>query len=253
MNKIQLVVSDPLQNELANQLVGFAPEHILCVNDINQLSDQEISLLLDERGLALCAAGFNSLYIKDIYAKLKVRQANLAGELLIQAVKLKNIKAVDKPIILFDLTAGLAKDAVLLAGYADEVVIVESNPIIALILYYAKLTNLLPGNITLIHTDSFKFLANYTGTLPHIIYLDPMFEDTKTAKSKKDMQFIQMLYRQHSISQDHNNSDLLALALQYAQHKVVVKRDNNGQAIPSPLKPAYTKQGKSTRYDIYQV
>lgn len=246
-------MTDALQIELANQLVSFAPEHILRVNGINQSSDQKIYLLLDEQGLALCGTGFNALYIKDIYAKLKIRQANLANELLIQAVKLKNIKVADKPIILFDLTAGLAKDAMLLAGYADEVVVVESNPIIALILYYAKLTNLLPGNITLIHEDSFKFLVSYTGTLPHIIYLDPMFEDTKPAKSKKAMQFIQMLYCQYSNSQHRDNSDLLALALQYAQHKVVVKRDNNGQAIPSPLKPSYAKHGKSTRYDIYQI
>ena len=81
---------------------------------------------------------------------------------------------------------------------------------------------------------------------PEVVYLDPMFpQRTKGARVKKEMQVFHQL-----IGKDSAAELLLLIAQECAQKRVVVKRPRIAPSLAG-LKPNYTLEGKSNRYDIY--
>ena len=208
-------------------------------------------LLLDEQGLAICSNTFKPLYVADIYQKLAKRGLTLAKELLIQAIRIKN-KSKNITNVL-DLTAGLAKDALLIAQYGYNVTMVEQNPILATIIYYALQHSYIPNNAKIIFMNSLDYLNNLNDNVSiDAIYLDPMFKHNKNAKAKKEMQLIQMITE--NFEWDNSNEILLfEKSLQLAEHKIVVKRDNKQPAIVTTPLPSFTQQGKTVRYDVYNI
>ncbi|MFN7095001.1 MAG: class I SAM-dependent methyltransferase, partial [Burkholderiales bacterium] len=207
----------------------------------------EVYLQLDATGLAIISPQLLPLYINEFYAKLNHRRKKLGQELLIQAVKLRP----ETRAVILDLTAGLGKDAVLLASFGYQVTMVERNPILATILHYALSQEIIPPrNLTLIYANSLEFLANYSGPHPQVIYLDPMFKEQKAAKAKKDMQLIQMLTHHEEILANQDQQ-LFQLSLHLAPPKLIVKRDNKQLPLALTPKVSYVKQGKTVRYDVY--
>ena len=201
-------------------------------------------LRLDNIGLSIISSNFKPLYISQIYANLVSRYKNLKTELLVQLVKDKGVAKI------WDLTAGFGKDAFILASAGYEVTMVEQNPMLATILYYALNNNILPKrNLNLIYANSIDFLDSKTDT-PDIIYLDPMFKENATSKAKKEMQLIQILTNNDSMSDDLG---LFNRSLQIARRRVIVKRDNKQAAIVHMPLPSYTKTGKTIRFDVYSV
>ncbi len=141
-------------------------------------------LRLDNIGLSIISSNFKPLHISQIYANLVSRYKNLKTELLVQLVKDKGVAKI------WDLTAGFGKDAFILASAGYEVTMVEQNPMLATILYYALNNNILPKrNLNLIYANSIDFLDSKTDT-PDIIYLDPMFKENATCKAKKEIQLL---------------------------------------------------------------
>ena len=206
----------------------------------------------DESGLAIISPTFKPIYVSDIYAKLRVRLKNLNQNLLIQATKLKT----KLPTTVWDLTAGLGMDAILMANFGYKVTMVEQNPTLVTILRYALTNELIPNcyNLNLVHANSLEFLLQEHENFPDIIYLDPMFRDKKSAKSKKAMQIIELLTSAAEISEDiedAENKKLFHMATLYAKYKVIVKRDNKGSVLVDFPKPDYVKMGKTVRYDVY--
>ena len=115
-------------------------------------------------------------------------------------------------------------------------------------MYYASLVGLIPSNVTVIWANSIDYLKK-SKVRPDIIYLDPMFKDTKSAKSKKNMQLIQNL-----VDRDVFDDKLLfVLSMNIALDKVIVKRDNKQKTIHELYNVSYQKYGKTVRYDIYQT
>ena len=81
-----------------------------------------------------------------------------------------------------------------------------------------------------------------------VVYLDPMFpERKKSAKVKKQMQAFHAI-----VGTDADADGLLALALNVATYRVVVKRPAGANYL-AEKKPSYSLEGKSTRYDIYTL
>jgi 16S rRNA (guanine1516-N2)-methyltransferase len=151
-----------------------------------------------------------------------------------------------------DTTAGLGRDAFILASLGCTVTLLERSAIAAALLTDGlrraqenpDLSDII-ARMTLIHTAAQNFL---TQTSPHydVVYLDPMFpEQTKSALPKKDMQAFQTL-----IGTGEDSAVLLPLARQVARKRIVVKRSVSAPWL-NKEKPHYSLTGKSTRFDIY--
>jgi 16S rRNA (guanine1516-N2)-methyltransferase len=177
------------------------------------------------------------------------RRSRLIGsELLIQAAK---VRRVTSPLLI-DATAGLGRDAFLLARHGFRVEMIEVNPVVAALLAdglararcLAHLQTV-AERIRLRSGNGVELLAELH-EMPEVIYLDPMFpERTKSAKVKQNLRLLQHLDA-HSIAPE----PLLQAALAVGAKKVVVKRPLKGPHLGG-REPSYTLKGKAIRFDIY--
>lgn len=204
-------------------------------------------LYLDNYSLALRYQQ-QTLYINDFYNELLSRLKNLKSELLIQSLKLSG---KSKAVIL-DVTAGLGRDGLLMALAGHQVTLLEYNPLLALVLIYASYTKIFPISMRVYYVNSIDYLTNLTSEYPEVVYFDPMFESNNNAKAKKAMQFIQIL-QANIPTNEQMTIELFDLALAKVAYKLVVKRDNKAAPIKANPIPDEVKQGKTIRYDIYQV
>lgn len=176
-----------------------------------------------------------------------------SGQMIAKAV---GIKSGIRPTIL-DVTAGLGKDAFVLATLGCEVTMVERSPIVyALLADGLKRAELnyeimdIIASMQLHCANSIEYLQQCEA--PQVVYVDPMFpHSAKTASVKKEM----LIFRD-IVGDDVDAGQLLAQALETAQARVVVKRPRKAPIIEVPglaLKPSYVLEGKSSRYDIYAL
>ena len=162
------------------------------------------------------------------------------------------------------MTAGLGRDAFVLASLGCHMTLLERSPIIHALLYDALLRLNITENTQLQtiasriqlkkHTDALHYLKSLDNRIntsnqtarPDVIYLDPMFpERSKSAQVKKEMRFF------HDIAGNDADSDqLLDLARHCAKKRIVVKRPRLAQTL-NETTPNFVIQGKSTRYDVY--
>ncbi|MGD9948365.1 MAG: class I SAM-dependent methyltransferase [Desulfobulbus sp.] len=188
------------------------------------------------------------LWVDFDSATARRRSRQTSSELLIQAAK---IRRVSHPLLI-DATAGLGRDALLLATHGFRVEMIEINPVVAALLsdglnrasrlshlrMVTERIRLRSGNSVEIFTD----LAE----LPEVIYLDPMFpERSKSAKVKQNLRLLQYL-DDRSIAPE----SLLQAALLVGAKKVVVKRPLKGPHLAGKV-PSYSLKGKAVRFDIY--
>ena len=154
---------------------------------------------------------------------------------------------------LLDATAGLGRDAFVLAQLGCPVTLIERQPLIAALLadglerarqdtevgpIVARM-HFLPGN-------AIALMQSWQGEAPQVIYLDPMFPHRdKSSLVKKEMRVFRPL-----VGDDDDAPALLEAALALASHRVVVKRARKAPPIAGPA-PGYVLEGKSSRYDIY--
>ncbi|MCK5727358.1 MAG: class I SAM-dependent methyltransferase [Thiotrichaceae bacterium] len=172
-----------------------------------------------------------------------------------QLAKALGFNKFSHPTII-DATAGLGRDAFVIASLGGTVTLLERQPAVALLLKNALLRGLQskePELLTILQRMTF-YTENSTDYIealdpkdyPDVIYIDPMFpERRKKAKVKKDMQFFHSL-----VGQDHDAEKLLQIALQCAKKRIVVKRPRTADSL-AQLSPAFVFKGQSTRYDIY--
>lgn len=237
MNKLYVVSKSLLAR--AQILAVFTNLLVICF----EKPEDDVFLRLDEDGLFIVTRQFKPLNVCNLYNNLSIRQDSLSRELLIRAIKIKP----DDNILIIDATAGFAKDSALLGLYGYKVIMLEQNPLIATIVYYAIQERLIAAdNLQLVFTDSLKYFKSYPDIKPYAIYLDPMFKAQDKALAKKDMQIIQIL------TKDTMNLDNELFNAVYSRcKKLIVKRDNKQSALVKTPLPSYCKNGKTIRYDIY--
>ncbi|KNZ86175.1 methyltransferase, partial [Providencia stuartii] len=145
------------------------------------------------------------------------------GEAVAKAVGIKKDYLPD----VIDATAGLGRDAFVLAALGCQVRMFERHPVVAALLddglqrgyQDSEIGEWLKQRMSLIHASSITALANIT-TPPDVIYLDPMYPHRqKSALVKKEMRVFQSL-----VGADDDADSLLAPALALAKRRVVVKR-----------------------------
>jgi 16S rRNA (guanine1516-N2)-methyltransferase len=172
-----------------------------------------------------------------------------SGQMIAKAV---GIAQGVRPRVL-DATAGLGKDAFVLASLGCEMSLIERQPLIGALLEdglarAAEDFDVAPivARMKLLKGNSIEVMRNWEGEPPQVIYLDPMFPHReKTALVKKEMRLFRPL-----VGDDPDAPALLEAALALATHRVVVKRPRKAPCIEGP-KPSHALDGKSSRYDIY--
>lgn len=155
---------------------------------------------------------------------------------------------------IIDVTAGLGRDAFILASLGCRVLLLERSPVVVALLedglararQHADLVPIVE-RMSLKQADSIDFLQTLSAnSYPESIYLDPMFPPrTKSALVKKEMQVLQSL-----LGHDNDTELLLESALACVKDRVVVKRPKLASALTA-LRPVFTIGGKSSRFDIY--
>lgn len=157
-----------------------------------------------------------------------------------------------RPSVL-DATAGLGRDAFVLAQLGCALTLIERQPIVCALLEdglrrAAGDAEVAPivARMRLVCADAIAALRAWPDEPPQVVYLDPMFPGrAKSAQVKKEMRLFRPL-----AGADEDAPELLAAALALASHRVVVKRPRTAPAIAGE-KPGYTLEGKSSRFDIY--
>ena len=188
--------------------------------------------------------------IKADFAKnaKRYKDANLRGELLVKAAKLKG----QDNITVLDATAGLGEDSYLLAAAGFRVKMFESDHVIAALLRDGLNRALADDalcetakRLELFEEDSIE--AMRSGRFkPDVVYLDPMFpERKKSALVKKKFQLLHLLE-----APCDNGKELLSAAYGSGAKRIVVKRPLKG-AYLGEKKPDFSYEGKSIRYDVY--
>lgn len=168
--------------------------------------------------------------------------------------KAAGIRPGVNPTVL-DATAGLGRDAFVLACLGCTVLMVERSPIVAALLrdglwrasQASETADIVQGRLQLIEADALVYLSKDHGDFqPDVVYLDPMYpERKKSALVKKEMQFLHTI-----VGVDTDTTELLAMALMQARQRVVVKRPRTAPRLIGPT-PQLCIESKNTRYDVY--
>lgn len=193
---------------------------------------------------------FKPLYVDFQTGKHAYRLNHLHHEPLLKACR---VKQLDRPVRLIDATAGLGRDALLLAKSGMQLTLLEQQPILACLL--EDLLNRLQAagmslDMQLWQGDALLYLQALSDEdRPDVIYLDPMFDHdaTKTALVKKEAQILQQIASPPTMAQQQA---LLDAARQKAAYKVVVKRPRLAATLAGQY-PDHQWLGKHSRYDIY--
>lgn len=285
-----LYVSESQVDQIASLKVLIAQHQLpitlnieLATKKLNQNRRQQLShtatqpiLLLDEKNkLSWLSDG---LSVAPEWDKLQRRvvSAGRKSELLLQAAKLTK----DSKVI--DATAGFGHDSLILASTGAQVIMLEQQPLMALLLLAEQqrmsvLANWqkLMSRLEIINTDALSYFENIdfadfsnelTAENHHgvdVIYLDPMFpegsyQDSKTGKGAKVGKHMQAL---HQLARPPTFDEELQL-LQSAQTVVSQQGQKQGRVIVkrpqfSPLlansQPSESWCNEAVRFDGYFV
>lgn len=177
----------------------------------------------------------------------RLRPGRLGRELLVKAVRVRGVEGIR----VFDATAGLGEDSMLLAAADFSVTMCEGDPVIAALLADGlrraaddlELSGIV-GRMSLVEGDSIEILPSLTEA-PDVVYLDPMFPArTKSAAVKKKFQ---LLHRLESPCADE--ASLMDAALAARPRKIVVKRPIKAPVLAG-VRPSHSISGKAVRYDV---
>lgn len=218
--------------------------------------DAEFCLSLEENILCLTnLAAAQKIVINVNFSSGSSSQRRLRGGGKNQALgKAIGLYKKADPYVL-DVTAGLGKDAFVMASLGCTVKMVERSAVVGALLQDGLTRGLDDGeiaqlirNMSLKVADSIDYMRSDSllQNPPDVVYLDPMYpERKKSAKVKKEMQTLQQL-----LGHGDDVELLLDAALACATKRVVVKRPKAAGTLSSRA-PTHTIESKKTRYDIY--
>ncbi|MBN4075563.1 MAG: 16S rRNA methyltransferase [SAR86 cluster bacterium] len=221
--------------------------HILCLED-SGLALKRLGLKTGENQKQSTRVDFQDstlLYRKNSFGK----QQGLA-----KAVGLNK----HEPMQVLDATAGLGRDAFILASMGCQVSMLEQSLIIySLLLDGFKRAEAVEDealksimqNMSLHQAaaqDWFTEIIEGKKEQPDVIYLDPMFPPrNKNANVKKDIALLQEI-----LGFDEDNDSLLEAARNCAKHRVVVKKPGS-KVSKGGIKPSFVVPGKTAHFEVF--
>jgi 16S rRNA (guanine1516-N2)-methyltransferase len=153
-----------------------------------------------------------------------------------------------------DATAGLGRDAFLLASLGCTVTLIERAPRMHALLAdgldraraagpeFAEIT----ARMTLLCGDAKDLLPTLA---PDVVLVDPMHPPRKnTALVKQEMRLLRAI-----VGADPDAFELMQAALAAARKRVVLKWPLRADPLPGLRAPSHQIIGKSTRYDVFMV
>jgi 16S rRNA (guanine1516-N2)-methyltransferase len=152
---------------------------------------------------------------------------------------------------ILDATAGLGRDAFVLASLGCQMTLMERMPAVAALLddglERAKLNSEvgeIANRMNLVHASSIENMN--LAQQVDVVFLDPMYPHReKSAAIKKEMRVFQSL-----VGEDLDADGLLAPALALAKYRVVVKRPSYAPPLDNK-KPSTSIKMKKNRFDVY--
>ena len=189
---------------------------------------------------------FKPLYVDFVHGKSEYRRVFPGKELLAKAIGYKHFLVTK----IIDATAGLGRDAFVLASLGCDVTLIERSPILAALLQDGLLraskveaTHNIVQRMHLLIGDAQSLLPDLKSD---VIYLDPMYPHRqKSALVKKEMRILRDL-----VGADVDAANLLTIALQCNVKRVVVKRPRLAENSIA-IEPNFSSTGKNSRFDVY--
>ncbi len=204
--------------------------------------------LIDQADPAITPIVIDFVSGKTAYRR---KYGHAGGEAISRAVGLKK---GHRPNIV-DATAGLGRDAFVLATLGCQVHMIERSKVVAgwlddalrRAMHDEKIGTLITEKLSLTCGDSRTALLHVPFD-PEVIYLDPMFpQREKSALVKKDMRMLQEI-----AGPDEDADELLSMALSVALQRVVVKRPAYAGFL-AKMTPHTSIKTRKHRFDIYLV
>lgn len=182
----------------------------------------------------------------------RIVTAGRKSELILQACK----PTPDMSVM--DGTAGFGQDGLILASTGASVIMIEKNPVVALLLFYEhQYMNANPNwqkllsRIQIYHGDFLN--GDFMATLPKVdrVYLDPMFpSDSYSAKVGKNMQVLHDLVNPPTV---HDEMLFLTTAKNQLTNngKVIIKRPLSAPYLANAM-PTHSMSNNAIRFDRYE-
>jgi 16S rRNA (guanine1516-N2)-methyltransferase len=165
--------------------------------------------------------------------------------------KAAGVRRHDIPVVA-DATAGLGRDAFLLASLGARVTLIERSPEIHALLkkslaqaasHGAELAAVV-ARMTLVFGDARELLPDLQAD---VIVVDPMHPPRRnTALVKKDMRLLRAL-----VGTDPDALELMRVALSCPCKRVVLKWPLRAQPLTGLRKPSYQISQRTVRYDVF--
>lgn len=178
----------------------------------------------------------------------RLARAGKKNELVARAVK------AESGLRVFDATAGLGRDSLILAHLGCKVTLCERSPVVFCLLQDAierasdhESLHVAASRMRLINEDAILQLRSHTPEYD-VIYLDPMFpEKTGSAAVRGGMQYLQRF-----VGTDLDTDHLLAAALESNCDRVVLKRPARlASVVEGQPQPMYVLKNRNSRYEVY--
>ena len=172
------------------------------------------------------------------------------GQHLARAV---GLRAGKTPTVI-DATAGLGRDAFLLASLGAQVTLIERSEQMHALLEQGmeraareggRFAEII-GRMTLLKGDSRDLIPGLSG---EVILIDPMHPARKSsALVKQDLRQVREI-----VGADEDAAELMRVALQHAGRRVVLKWPAKADPMEGLRKPSHQIRGKTTRYDVFMT
>ena len=188
----------------------------------------------------------------DFVSGIMAHRRKFGGGRAEAVAKAVGVKGDELPSVI-DATAGLGRDAFVLASVGCKVRLIERHPVVFLLLQDglqrayadADIGAMLQTNLQLLNVKHLSELNPETN-FADVVYLDPMYpHKQKSALVKKEMRLFQ-----HLVGGDLDADKLLEPALNLARKRVVVKRPDYAEFL-AQIPPHFSRQTKNHRFDIY--
>lgn len=238
-----------------SQAMALAERLSLPLADDTPGQEDRLLLVVSTEGLTLRLNGSAApgpVAVDFVHGKAAHRR-RFGGGRNIPLARAIGLKGRKTPRVI-DATAGLGRDAFVLATLGCSVTLVEQSPILHALLedglQRAALdaeTRPITRRMTLVCADARNYLKELPASdRPDAVYLDPMYPHRdKSARVKKEMQLLQQL-----LGTDQHGAELLQVARRAIRQRVVVKRPSKAGWLGGE-QPAFHLASPNTRYDVY--